>query len=184
MLAGAVRTYINRYGVLPGRRILFFTNNDSAYAAALTAASAGGRVEIADMRHHVDGYWQSRVRDEKIPLYLSCGVAGVSTPDHILATRLARLSPDAGALTENAISPRTPTILSPYPAAGRQPFIYSVNHAASWRGTIVAALLCPKKLALSILVALAAALTVLCRFPIACETAVRPVRGRHKVLPV
>ena len=103
MLAGAVRTYINRYGVLPGRRILFFTNNDSAYAAALTAASAGGRVEIADMRHHVDGYWQSRVRDEKIPLYLSCGVAGVSTPDHILATRLARLSPDAGALTENAI---------------------------------------------------------------------------------
>ncbi|MBO8183893.1 (2Fe-2S)-binding protein [Streptomyces sp. DW4-2] len=45
MLAGAARTYVNRYGVLPGRRAVVFTTNDSAYAAALDLAAAG--VEVA-----------------------------------------------------------------------------------------------------------------------------------------
>ena len=45
MLAAAARTYVNRYGVRPGRRAVVFTNNDSAYAAALDLAAAG--VEIA-----------------------------------------------------------------------------------------------------------------------------------------
>ena len=35
MLAGAARTYVQRYGVRPGSRAVVFTNNDSAYAAAL-----------------------------------------------------------------------------------------------------------------------------------------------------
>src|SRR3546814_15760913 len=34
MLTGAVRSYVNRYGVLPGDRAVLFTNNDGAYAAA------------------------------------------------------------------------------------------------------------------------------------------------------
>ncbi|WP_433257032.1 2Fe-2S iron-sulfur cluster-binding protein [Streptosporangium sp. CA-135522] len=45
MLAGAARAYVNRYGVLPGRRAVVFTTNDSAYAAAHDLAAAG--VEIA-----------------------------------------------------------------------------------------------------------------------------------------
>ncbi|MFC7648511.1 hypothetical protein ACFQX6_54795 [Streptosporangium lutulentum] len=45
MLAGAARAYANRYGVLPGRRAVVFTTNDSAYAAARDLADAG--VEIA-----------------------------------------------------------------------------------------------------------------------------------------
>ncbi|MFF5208865.1 2Fe-2S iron-sulfur cluster-binding protein [Streptosporangium sp. NPDC000396] len=45
MLAGAARAYVNRYGVLPGRRAVVFTTNDSAYAAARDLAAAG--VEIA-----------------------------------------------------------------------------------------------------------------------------------------
>ena len=42
MLAGAVRTYINRYGVLPGQRVVVFTNNDygATTAADLTRAGA------------------------------------------------------------------------------------------------------------------------------------------------
>ncbi|NQV60847.1 MAG: sarcosine oxidase subunit alpha family protein [Alphaproteobacteria bacterium] len=45
MGAGAVQTYINRYGVRPGRRAVLFTNNDSAYPAAMDLARAG--VEVA-----------------------------------------------------------------------------------------------------------------------------------------
>ena len=36
MLASAVSTYVNRYGVAPGSRAVVFTNNDSAYRTAST----------------------------------------------------------------------------------------------------------------------------------------------------
>ena len=45
MLAEAARTYLNRYGVRPGRRAVVFTNNDGAYAAALDLNDGG--VDIA-----------------------------------------------------------------------------------------------------------------------------------------
>jgi len=41
MLADAILGYLRRYAVAPGRRALFFTNNDSAYAAAQAARDAG-----------------------------------------------------------------------------------------------------------------------------------------------
>ena len=44
MLAGAVRTYLNRYAVLPGRRAVVLTTNDSAYATALDLRAAGAEV--------------------------------------------------------------------------------------------------------------------------------------------
>ncbi len=45
MLASAVQTYVNRYGVAPGRKAVVFTNNRSAYEAAADMAAAG--IEIA-----------------------------------------------------------------------------------------------------------------------------------------
>jgi sarcosine oxidase subunit alpha len=51
LLAGAVRTYLNRYGVRAGDRILIFTNNDSAYPLAVDLAAAGGDVAaVVDLR--------------------------------------------------------------------------------------------------------------------------------------
>jgi sarcosine oxidase subunit alpha len=50
MLASAVRTYLNRYGVLAGRRVVVCTTNDSAYATALDLLRAGAEVLVADTR--------------------------------------------------------------------------------------------------------------------------------------
>ena len=50
MLASAARSYLNRYGVLPGDAICIFTNNDSAYQAALDLANAGAKVTVVDAR--------------------------------------------------------------------------------------------------------------------------------------
>lgn len=50
MLAGAARTFLNRYGVLPGRRAVVFTTNDSAYEAALDLHHAGVDVRVVDAR--------------------------------------------------------------------------------------------------------------------------------------
>ncbi|MFK5977389.1 MAG: sarcosine oxidase subunit alpha family protein [Rhizobiaceae bacterium] len=53
MLAGAARTYVNRYGVRPGRNIVVATNNDSAYSSALDLARAGAKVTLLDARLNV-----------------------------------------------------------------------------------------------------------------------------------
>jgi methylglutamate dehydrogenase subunit C len=44
MLAGAVRAYVNRYGVAPGRRAVIFADNDDACRTAEDLADAGVRV--------------------------------------------------------------------------------------------------------------------------------------------
>ncbi len=51
MLAGAARTYVNRYGVSPGQRAVIFTNNDSTDAVAADLKRAGVIIEaIVDVR--------------------------------------------------------------------------------------------------------------------------------------
>src|SRR3989454_6259820 len=51
MLAGAVRTYLNRYGVAPATRAVIFTNNDSTQLLAADLQRAGISVEaIVDVR--------------------------------------------------------------------------------------------------------------------------------------
>jgi len=51
MLAGAVRTYVNRYGVTPGQRMAVFTNNDDGWRTAADLAAKGVEVcAIIDTR--------------------------------------------------------------------------------------------------------------------------------------
>jgi len=51
MLAGAARTYVNRYGVAPGKRAVIFTNNDSTDLVASDLKRVGISVEaIVDVR--------------------------------------------------------------------------------------------------------------------------------------
>ncbi|MCE7005028.1 2Fe-2S iron-sulfur cluster-binding protein [Kibdelosporangium philippinense] len=50
MLAGAVRTYITKYAVLPGRKVVVFTTNDSAYGTVAALVQAGAEVTVVDSR--------------------------------------------------------------------------------------------------------------------------------------
>ncbi len=51
MLADAARTYVARYGALPGRRCVVLTATDTAYDAAIALKAAGARIAcIADLR--------------------------------------------------------------------------------------------------------------------------------------
>ncbi|GAU81494.1 sarcosine oxidase subunit alpha family protein [Bosea sp. BIWAKO-01] len=55
MLAGAVRTYVNRYAVLPGRDAVVFTTGNDGWATARDLAAAGAKVAaIVDPRPQVD----------------------------------------------------------------------------------------------------------------------------------
>ena len=80
MLASAVSTYIHRYAVLPGRRAVVLTNNDSAYRTAIDLADAGAEVAaIVDSRPGGAGELGGRARDLGIPVlegHVVCDVAG------------------------------------------------------------------------------------------------------------
>ncbi|MFN3673313.1 MAG: 2Fe-2S iron-sulfur cluster-binding protein, partial [Bosea sp. (in: a-proteobacteria)] len=55
MLAGAVRSYLNRFGVLPGREAVIFTTGDEGWATARDLAAAGGQVAaVVDPRTELD----------------------------------------------------------------------------------------------------------------------------------
>lgn len=71
LLAGAARSYVDRYGVRPGSRAVVFTNNDSAYAGALALRRAGVViVAIVDARpaSGLTGTLVARARDSGLPI--------------------------------------------------------------------------------------------------------------------
>ena len=62
MLAGAVRQYLNRYAVSPGRAAVVATNNDSAYQTAIDLAAHGIGVQaVVDSRADVSGALRQRL---------------------------------------------------------------------------------------------------------------------------
>jgi len=78
MLAGAVRAYINVYGVLPGRRAVLLLNNDEAYCTALALLDAGGEVAaVADLRDKPSGPWLEQAKARGIPILSAHGITGV-----------------------------------------------------------------------------------------------------------
>ncbi|MCC6924245.1 2Fe-2S iron-sulfur cluster-binding protein [Novosphingobium sp.] len=50
MLSQAVRTYVTRFGVLPGKRVVVATTNDDGYLTARALMAAGAEVVVLDSR--------------------------------------------------------------------------------------------------------------------------------------
>jgi len=71
MLAGAVRAYLNRWGVAPGRRVAVFTNNDDGWRTALDLAGKG--VEVAAVIDTRRG--EARANLPGVPIFLGDAVA-------------------------------------------------------------------------------------------------------------
>jgi len=74
MLASAVRTYLNRFGVLPGREVVAFTTNDSAYGAAIDLAKAGAKVTVADVRPAIGTDLKRQAAAAGITIHAGCAV--------------------------------------------------------------------------------------------------------------
>ncbi|SNR50610.1 2Fe-2S iron-sulfur cluster-binding protein [Blastococcus mobilis] len=93
MLAGAARTFLHHYGVLPGREAVVFTTNDSAYDAALDLHRAGVRVQaVVDARP--EGSPRRREECERagirvLPGAVVTGTRGVERVTHALVAPFA-----------------------------------------------------------------------------------------------
>ncbi|MEU3839493.1 sarcosine oxidase subunit delta family protein [Streptomyces sp. NPDC028635] len=89
MLAASARTYLHRYGVVPGRHAVVFTTNDSAYAAALDLAAAGVHIAaIVDPRPE-PGEWARRASTAGIEVLAGHAVTGTEGGDRLTAVTVA-----------------------------------------------------------------------------------------------
>jgi sarcosine oxidase subunit alpha len=72
MMAGAVRAYLNRWGVVPGRSTVVFGNTDSAHRTVADLQGAGVHVAaLVDSRHYARC-------DLDVPFYAGAQVCGTS----------------------------------------------------------------------------------------------------------
>ncbi|TQK50201.1 sarcosine oxidase subunit alpha [Streptomyces sp. SLBN-118] len=96
MLAASARTYANRYGVLPGRRAVVFTTNDSAYAAALDLAAAGMEIAAVVDTRPEPGEWARRAEDAGIEVLAGHAVAGTEGDQRLSAVTVTPYGEAAG----------------------------------------------------------------------------------------
>ena len=98
MLASAVSAYIERHAVLPGRRAVVFTNNDSAYRAAIRLAGAGAEVAaIVDSRPGGGGELGRQAQALGIPVLAGHVVSDVAGRRRVAGVSVARWSGDSWA---------------------------------------------------------------------------------------
>ncbi|MYZ49806.1 2Fe-2S iron-sulfur cluster-binding protein, partial [Propylenella binzhouense] len=99
MLAGAVATYIHRYGVLPGRRVAVLANNDSGWHAAFDIAAAGAAVvAIVDVRSEIAPPFLAEAARRGIPIHASATVTGTEGRRRIRSISVAPLAGSGGAV--------------------------------------------------------------------------------------
>ncbi len=103
MLAGAVRSYLNRFAVRAGRLILVATNNDSAYATAADLAAAGAEVTLLDSRAEPPEGLTAPLQALGVTVRPGAAVFAARGHERVGAARIAACAPDGtarGALEE------------------------------------------------------------------------------------
>mgnify|MGYP002630855807 CR=1 FL=1 len=127
MLAGAVRAYVNRYAVAPGKRVCVFTNNDDAYRTALDLHDAGVVVPaIIDLRGDPLGALPTEAIDRGIEIIDNAAITGVTGGRGVKAIEVMQLNAAGDGVTGE---PRTIDCDSVCSSGGWNPVIHLHSHA-------------------------------------------------------
>jgi sarcosine oxidase subunit alpha len=111
MLAGACRSYLNRYAVKPGSKAVVFTNNDGAYGAALDLAAAGVEIAaIVDLRPDPEGPATERAEAAGLPVLAGHAIIGTRGNKRVSQVRIARIGADGASIEGGAIEGAAETI--------------------------------------------------------------------------
>ena len=97
LLADSLRTFINRYGVTPGRNAVIVTTGASAYQAAIDAKSAGLFVTIVDYRRRDEIGAERRLATEAgIEILDTTTVLGSTGRRHVKGLMVAPMTASGG----------------------------------------------------------------------------------------
>ena len=130
MLAGAARTYLNRFGVLLGRDVVVLTNNDDAYRTAFDTRTAGAAVRIVDVRANGSSLLLEAARDAGIDVYTGQAIVGTAGSKTLRGCTIARLDAAGTSFTGASRRLSCDTILT---SAGWNPSVHLWSQA---RGTL------------------------------------------------
>ncbi|MGY8830511.1 MAG: 2Fe-2S iron-sulfur cluster-binding protein, partial [Pseudomonadales bacterium] len=139
MLAGAVSTYVRRYGVAPGRRLLLSTTNDYAYRVALDWLEAGLQVvAIADARPNPKGAWVEEARAKGLRVMAGSAVIEVRGSKRVSAAGVARIDAQAHKVKGSVDWLECDLVAS---SGGYSPVVHLASHLGGrpvWREDILA----------------------------------------------
>ncbi|WP_116813319.1 sarcosine oxidase subunit alpha family protein [Steroidobacter cummioxidans] len=104
MLAGAMRAYLNRYGVAAGRRAAIATNNDDAYRTAFDLHDAGVAIAaIVDVRHSASASMEEDAQRRGIKVLRSSMVIDTRGTKRLRAVAVDEVSGDGRSLGERRV---------------------------------------------------------------------------------
>ena len=105
MLSSAVKKYADYYGVVCGKKNVFFTNNDSAYESAISLNKKGLNVAaIIDIREKSDSELVKEVKKVGIKIYWSHTVVDTNGYKRLKEIVIMPLSKDGGSVIEKKIN--------------------------------------------------------------------------------
>ncbi|MFA6154415.1 sarcosine oxidase subunit alpha [Mesorhizobium sp.] len=129
MLAHAAERYANEFGVLPGQRIALFTNNDSAYRAAIALKKAGASiVAIVDVRPEPSADMRELAAEAGAEFLAGHAVVATEGGKALSGLKLQRFDMSNGALTDDARSIHADCLLM---SGGWSPTIHLASQAGA-----------------------------------------------------
>lgn len=139
MLAGAVSTYVNRYGVAPGRQLVLSTNNDYAYRVVLDWLDAGQQVvAVADARSNPRGTWVEEARARGVRILTGSAVVEARGSKRVSGARICAIDVTGHRVTSPGEVVDCDLIVS---SGGYSPVVHLASHLGGkpvWREDILA----------------------------------------------
>ncbi|BDX03203.1 sarcosine oxidase subunit alpha [Marinomonas pontica] len=129
MVANAVSTYINRYGVVPGNELILMTSNDNAYRTALDWHDAGRKVvAIVDSRKNPQGTFVDAARERGINIMVGSGVIEAHGNKRVSSVSIAPLNEAGDAVVGPAVKITADTVAT---SGGWSPVVHLSCHTGA-----------------------------------------------------
>ncbi|MCY4043625.1 MAG: sarcosine oxidase subunit alpha family protein [Cellvibrionales bacterium] len=139
MTASAISTYIHRYGVIPGSRLVLMTNNDNAYHTAIDWYQCGRTViAVVDTRPNPEGKIVQKVREMGINVFAGKAVIDVRGRNRVTGVVIADIEPSGQAVMGMLTTLDCDTVAS---SGGWSPVVHLSCHTGcrpKWREDIQA----------------------------------------------
>ena len=139
MLADAVSTYVRRYGVAPGQKLVLSTNNDYAYRVVLDWLDAGRQVvAVADARSNPRGSWVEEARRRGVRVLTGSAVVEARGSKRVSGARICAIDLAKHKVTSPGEVVDCDLIVS---SGGYSPVVHLASHLGGrpvWREDILA----------------------------------------------
>ncbi len=129
MVSNAISTYINRYGVVPGNKLVVMTNNDYGYQAALDWHDAGRKVvAVVDTRANPKGDRVEQTRKLGLAVITGSAVTEVQGNKRVSGVSIAPIDNEGTKITGPVIHKEADTVAT---SGGWSPVVHLSCHTGS-----------------------------------------------------